>query len=304
MVARKYKNKNLNNLSLIYALFTIFIIVIIANFTLIAYASPEQEKVYDYAKLFTDVEIADLEYLSSEKGEEGKVDIVFITTYDLEGKSRKEYLEYFYDENAFGYDKEHGDTAMILLNMDPNNRGVEIQGFGMAEHYLHNDRIEHMLDDIVAILSDGDYFSAMEEFANQVAYYMNEEKGVNTNPVYGDENSGNYYGEASYDGPSDYYGETKVSDNLLIRAIISIVIGGVVVGIMAYHSSGKVTTSNRTYLDNNHSKLVAKHDRYIRTSTTRVKKPKQNSGSGGGRGSGGGGRSSGGRSHSGGGRSF
>jgi uncharacterized protein len=300
MKARTY---NFRLLIFIAIIFSFFITSFSPNFTLISYASPSMQKVYDYADLFTPEEVDNLEAISLEQGELGKVDIVFITVDTLNNKSRKEFLEDFYDEHGFGYDQKYGDTALILLNMDPNDRGVEIQGYGMAEHYVHNDRIEHILDDIVPLLSDGDYFKAMEEFALQVAYYMNEEKGVNTNPVYGDETSGNYYGEASYDGPSDYYGEESFFESIIFRIIISVIIGAVSVIIMAYNSSGKVTTTNRTYLDHHNSRVVAHHDLYVRTHTSRVRKPKQESSSGG-RSSGGGGISSGGHSHSGGGRSF
>lgn len=287
---------------LLCILFILYLVLAILIPTLTSYASSTQSKVYDYAGLFTVEEVELLEEISKTQGEVGQVDIVFITSYGLDGKTRKEYIEDFYDDHGFGYEVEYGTTALILLNMDPSDRGVEIQGYGIAEYYVHNDRIEHILDSLVPILRDGDYFLAMEEFSTQIAYYMNEEKGVNTNPVYGDETSGHYYGEGPYDGPSDYYGETSIFDSIPFRIIISLVIGAVAVGIMAYNSSGKVTISNRTYLDQNNSRLVAHHDHYIRTKTTRVRKPKQNSSSG--RSSGSGGISSGGHSHSGGGRGF
>jgi uncharacterized protein len=80
------------------------------------------------------------------------------------------------------------------------------------------------------------------------------------------------------------------------------VIGAIAVGIMAYGSGGRVTVNNRTYMDGKNSKVVASRDDYIRTVTTRVRRPSNNNG--GGRSSGGGGISSGGSSHSGGGRGF
>ncbi len=269
-----------------------------------ALAAPEDQKVYDFYGLFSVDEIADLEDICGEYGEEGKIDIVIITD-DLAGKPSKEYLEDFYDEYGFGYNQEFGDTAMVLVNMESGNRSVTIQGYGNAEIYLNNDRIEYILDDISPMLKDGDYYGAMEEFSKQSAYYMKEEKGVNTTPATGDINSGNYYGESSYDGPSNYYGENKdnIFYNTLFQLLIAVIVGAVTVGIMAANSGGRVTVHNRTYLDEQHSGVVANRDDYIRTTTTRVKKPTTNNNNGG-RSSGGGGVSSGGHSHSGGGRSF
>lgn len=273
-------------------------------FPLRVLASPQDEKVYDNYGLFNTDEIADLEDLCEQYGEEGKVDIVIITD-EVSGESSKQYMEDFYDEKGFGYNQEFGDTAMIFVNMNPEYRNVTIQGYGNAEYYLNNDRIEHILDDVTKLLMAGNYYKAMEEFAKQAAYYMNEEKGVNTAPAAGEPGSGNYYGESGYAGPSDYYGEKE--DNILYNTFfqlgIAVIIGAVTVGIMAMNSGGRVTVSNRTYLDDGNSGITATRDDYIRTTTTRVKKPSNNN-NGGGRSSGGGGISSGGHSHSGGSRSF
>ena len=270
---------------------------------IITYADSSHQKVYDNAHLFTEEEKEELEKISEKKGEEGKVDIIIITENGIGEKTRKEYLEDFYDLHGFGYDKEHGDAALILLNMDPNDRGVEIQGYKKAEHYVHNDRIEHILDDIVPSLGDGDYYMAMETFADQVAYYMNEEKGVNPNPVFEGEYPDDYHGEASYDGPSNYYGQKNIFSNPIFRLVISMVVGGIVVGGLTFRSSGRITTNNSTYLDGTNSKIIARQDYFLHKKTTRVKKPSDPSPSSG-RSSGGGGVSRGGHSHSGGGRSF
>lgn len=266
-------------------------------------AAPEDQKVYDYYGLFSEDEITDLEDVCAQYGEDGKVDIVIVTD-DLNGESTKKYLEDFYDEHGFGYNQEFGDAAMILVNMYEADRNVTIQGYGKAEYYLNNDRIEYILDDVTEFLKNGEYYNAMEEFAKQSAYYMNESKGVNTSPATGEAGSGNYYGESGYSGPSDYYGEKEdnIFYNTFFQLGIAVIIGAVTVGIMAAGSGGRVTVSNRTYLDEGNSGVTATRDDYIRTTTTRVKKPDNNNN--GGRSSGGGGISSGGHSHSGGSRGF
>ena len=267
------------------------------------FAAAKDQKVYDYYGLLDEEQVADLETICSEYGEDGKVDIVVITD-DLGGDSPKTYLEDFYDEHKFGYNQEFGDTAMILVNMYSEDRSVTIQGYGDAEYYLNNDRIEHILDDITPMLKDSAYYDAMEEFAKQAAYYMNEEKGVDTTPATGAPGSEDYYGESGYNGPSDYYGEKE--DNIFyntgFQLLMAVIIGAVTVGVMAANSGGRVTVSNSTYLDEQNSGIVARRDDYIRTTTTRVKKPSNNQS--GGRSSGGGGISSGGHSHSGGSRGF
>jgi uncharacterized protein len=283
----------------------ILCIVSLSLFQIVAFAAPDENNVYDNYGLFTTDEVDELESLLAKYGEEGKVDLVIITTDDLEGNTPLIYLENYYDNNGFGYDKEFGDAVLILINMEPDNRSVTIQGYKQAEYYVNNDRIEYMLDDITPLLSDGRYFDAMEEFAKQAAYYMKEELGVTVRPATGEQGSGYGYGESSYDGPSNYYGtsDDPIYFNTYFQIIVALVIGAISVGVMAYNAGGRVTTNNRTYFDQNNSRIVASRDDYVRTTTTRVKKPSNNN-TGGGRSSGGGGISSGGHSHSGGSRGF
>ncbi|MNC75575.1 hypothetical protein D3C75_1271320 [compost metagenome] len=80
------------------------------------------------------------------------------------------------------------------------------------------------------------------------------------------------------------------------------VIGGIVVGIMAYNSGGRVTVNRATYEDSGASSVVDRGDRYIRTTVTKTKIEKNNNNGGGG--GGGGGTTRGGHSHSGSSRSF
>lgn len=276
----------------------------------------QKQYLFDNYGLFTEEESATLKAACIEYSEEAKADIIMITTATLDGKTAQKYMEDFYDEMGFGYDKEYGDTVMLLVNMEENNRWVEIQGYGQAEYYVNNDRIEYMLDDISEILKNGEYKDAFIEFAKQSAYYMNESKGVKETPASGNTGSsgstgsngstgsGNY-GESSYNGPSNYYGEKEENPlyNTVVQLVIALVIGGISVGVMAANSGGRMTAQGRTYLDEGRSGLTDHRDEYLRTTTTRVKKPTNNDNSGG-RSSGGGGVSSGGHSHSGGGRSF
>jgi len=178
-------------------------------------AQSEEQRVFDDYGYFSASEITDLEEICKTYGEEGKVDIVMLIQNGLDGKTAKKYIEDFYDSHEFGYDQDWGDTVILLINLEENNRSVHIQGYGNAEYYINNDRIEYILDDITPYLQDGDFYSALELFAEESAYYMKEEKGVKAAPATGSENSGNYYGESSYNGPSDYYG--KEHDNILYK---------------------------------------------------------------------------------------
>jgi len=81
------------------------------------------DRVYDYADVLTDAEEMELTKLISEAEKQCKCDIILVTT-DMEvgisdsewSQNMMSYADDFYDQNAFGYDKPHGDGALFLDN--------------------------------------------------------------------------------------------------------------------------------------------------------------------------------------------
>lgn len=270
-------------------------------------ALPDQH-IFDSAQLFTEDERASLEETCRQYGSESDIAIVIVTTSDLNGKTPQLYLEEFYDANGADGDGVYRSAALLLLNMTPGARSVEIQGYGTAQTYLNNQRINYILDDITPQLAEGKYFDAMLGYTEQAAYYMGQE--VQSSP------GANPGGSSHYNPPpSNGAGYSRQEDSIFFNTYFQLglaaVIGAATVGIMAARSGGRVTTNNRTYLDPAHSRLLAHSDQYIRTTVTKVRRPKNNEhnnnsslGGGGGGSFGGGGVSPGGHSHSGGGRSF
>lgn len=239
-----------------------------------AFAS-EIVSVTDEAGLLTESELLELETLCRETGALYNIDIIVHTVQSIPD-TRKQFIEDYYDAN----DTVLTDAAILLLNMDPNDRGVEIQGYGQCEFNLSDDRIESMLDAILPYFSDGNYLGGLQEFVSQTDYYMNVTPTVTMS-----------------------HAEMEASENAIphLRNFgIALVIGAVAVVIMVFTSGSRITTNQGTYLDRNDSRILGRYDRYIRTTTTKRPKPKETSSGG----SGGGGVSSGGNSHSGGGRSF
>lgn len=209
---------------------------------------------------------------------------VIIMTRNSIPSSRKKYMEDYADSIG------GGDVVMLLINMDSGNRGYEIQGYGSAEFAVDDSTIENILDNMYSDMVNGNYASAIETFVDNVdtACYR--------------------FDYADYEShPEDYTPHTNGPDykqgiyNPLFQIVCSFAIALIIVIIMVSNSGGKMTVNQSTYLDRSDSRLLARYDHYIRTTTSKRRKP-SDSGSGGGHS--GGGVSSGGHSHSGGGRSF
>lgn len=251
--------------------------------------------VYDNAQLLTDDEEAELQQLASELGEERDTAFLIITLEDTDGKDIVQYVEDFYDEHGPGYDQPHGNTAILAIDM--NERDVYLAGFKKAEQYLDDGRLDMIRDEITPDLSDGQYFEAFSGFLNNAYEYMGYEPGDGP----GQSGSSGYtdYGSGGIDdGYNAHEYDSGVNpENIFFQwwfqLIISFVMAGGVVGIMAYRSGGRVTVDAQTYMDKSRSKVISSYDTFVRRTVTRQKKPSSNTNSGGG------GITGGGHSHSG-----
>lgn len=257
-------------------------------------ADTKVQYIFDNAGYLTDSEFSKLEKKLEEVSEDTKSQVVIVTTATLNNKTEKKYLEDFFDS---GYENGslQADTVLLLFGIDEQGRFIAIQGYGICEYYINNDRIQNIMDEVKPYLIDEKYYKAFAKYASEVDYYMHLEHGV------------------SFD-PSKPHGDTATAPSARnqkpiyyrwwFQLLVALGIGGISVACMAYSSGGRTTTNASTYFDPAHSGVTAHRDNYIRTSITKVHKPKESSNHSGsgyqGRGSGGGGVSSGGHSHSGG----
>lgn len=245
-----------------------------------------EQKLYDLYGKFSNGENEEITAWISEKEEESGISIrVFVTEMEMY------YEKYFLEECADrlcdnGYASE--DMTILLLNLNPYNRGICIQGYGLCEERVNDDRTEYILDDIIEYFSNDDYVYGIKLFATEVAYYAN---------------STEYY---TYYKDNSFEGKMKRMPWLVLIVVPAVV---AVVGVLLMKSStgGKMTANGKTYMKSGTSGLTAQRDDFVRTAVTRTYSPQSSGSSGsrsGGRSSGGGGRSRGGRSHSGGSRRF
>ena len=247
----------------------------------------EDQRIYDFFGTFSRTELNEIESWIEKKEEESDISIrVFVAAMDMDVE------KYFLEECADalcdgGYAEE--DLAIMLLNLDTYDRGVCIQGYGLCEERVNDDRIEYILDDIIEHFSDDDYVYGVKLFATEAAYYAKSS------------NYGVYFKDNSFEGKMK-----RMPWPLIILGPVIVAFVGIL--LMKGSKGGKMTTNGLTYIQSGVSGLTANVDNYVRTDVSKTYSPVSSGSSGGrsggGRSSGGGGRSSGGRSHSGGGRRF
>jgi uncharacterized protein len=293
-----------------FPLIAVLCLLMSALFVRSAYASTSETtesipRVYDEADLLSTSEREDLEEMCIEYGTEAGIEIMILTHNDSSAVYAEDYIENFEDQLPVA------DRIYILVDM--YNRDVFMEGYGLAENYIHSKRIAVIIDEITPSLSNGDYYSAFATYIERSASYMKDDSELNYDSDYtagtpqSNDPNGEYYDET---WPSDYNSNDNTAGNVLssvwFQLLAAIIIAAITVAIMAYNSGGKMTTSGNNYIDSNNSGLIGQRDNYIRTQVTRVRRPQNNNNQGGGFNAGGfrGGISGGGRSHSSGGGKF
>ena len=264
-----------------------------------------EQRIYDFYGKFSAEEQEEIGNWIIAQELKGNISIrVFVA--EMDAADEKYFLEECTDALCDnGYAKE--DMAIMLLNLDAYNRGVCIQGYGLCEIQINDDRIEYMLDDIIEWFLADDYVYGVKLFAQEAAYYMTVEETVpslptdTTRPV-GGTTYVPYYKDNSFKGKMSRMPWTMI-------VIVPVLVAGIGIFLMVNNNGSKKTTTDKTYMENDTSGLTAQRDDYIRTSVSKSYSPRSSGSSGssrssGGRSSGGGGRSGGGRSHSGGSRRF
>lgn len=249
---------------------TTFLLLVLLCFSSSAFAA--EQHIYDGAGLLSEPEVQELEALAEEHSRKHDTDFLFLTTESTGGSSIVTYMGDFFDDWA----DTNGQENAVLLTIDIGNRDVYLAGFGTAQRTLDSQRIELVLDRIMPEMSAGDYGGAFHDTVTTASRYMEFRPGVNPENIF----FKNWF-----------------------QAALAVLFGAVVVGVMLFNTGGRVTTTPRTYFDDNRTRVRVSQDRFRNKTVTRRKKPQQSSGGGGG-GFGGGGSTGGGRSFSGGGRKF
>ena len=242
-----------------------------------------EEKIYDFANLYTDEEEKEIYNSILKFIDERKLDLVVVTIDKNPKGSAMVYADDFYDYNSFGLN-ETRDGVLFLVDMD--TRELWISGTGEGKNKYDDQKINMILDE------------TFQDFSNK-QYYNGTLNVIKTMDSYYDLGYNNY---------EEY--ESKTYVDYLKEILIATGIVTIIVMIILVNKNKMVTvaTSSREYLDKDTKqvKLVKNQliDRHVVKSEIVHYDSNNHHSSGGGFSGGGGHISSSGSFHSGGGHRF
>lgn len=122
------------------------------------------DRVYDYADVLTPQEEDDLRALIAKKEAKIKCDLVLVT---INEPVETEFLSWeytmrnraddFYDQNNYGYDKIHGDGALLLDNWYEGQAGSWLSTCGAVYHKFSTRDIDQVLHEVSRRVEESPY---------------------------------------------------------------------------------------------------------------------------------------------------
>lgn len=226
-----------------------------------------QQKLYDNADIFTDIEEQQIKNKIDEYIDEHNMDLIIVTTSINTYSNTERFLENFYQSNNFGISSKKNGTIMAI---DLDNQMYEFISYGEMQRYLDDDRINEVYDyvDQMYNANNKDYYVLSTSFIDRLDYYV--DLGIP------DSNIDTYVSEDGIMHIKRTFPWFKVS-------VFAIVISSVIVLIMA-HKSKMIKKANNAsaYVIQNSVEITNRSDHFVTTHTSRVRKSSSSSGSGGG----------------------
>ena len=241
----------------------------------------EEEKIYDFADLYTDEEEKNLYSAVYDYTQRRNLDLVIVTIND-NFESTQEYADDFYDYNNFGFGSER-DGLLFLVDME--NRYVYISATGGAMALYPDVECNMITEQVYTYFSDQHYYDGTYQMIKTLDTYY----------------------ELSYnsDNDIDEYAYNKADVNYLyvfIFAIVCTIIGIVI--LIKRNDLVKVATTSEEYYDKSSIGVHRIKDVVIGHHVTKHAIERDSGSHGGGFSGGGGHISSSGSSHTGGGHKF
>lgn len=226
--------------------------------------------VVDEAELLNASEEEALQEMAEKFREEFAMDAVILTVDSMGGKLARDYADDYYDSHGYGVGESY---SGLLLLVSMRERELYISTCGDAIPRLSDDELDTIIGGISYYLSSGEYYTAFETFFSMVPLYAETIDG---------------YKEDAAEEPSV---------NWLLSVLIGLVTAAVALVIMRSSMNTKRPQySAGDYVKAGSYDLYRRHDMFLYSQVSKVRKQQNN---GGGHGGASVHRSSSGRSHGG-----
>ncbi|WP_175560171.1 TPM domain-containing protein [Butyrivibrio sp. YAB3001] len=224
----------------------------------------QKERLVDNADLLTSSEEADILAALNKASEENRMNIAILTVDEHTG-SIQAYADDYFDYNGFQADFD-GAGILFMLSMADREYAISTCGDGIAAFTDYGQ--EYLVDQMMPYLKEGDYYGAFEEYIEACNYLLScydAEEGT------------------AYDIGNVPATPRNLFKGLIICVVIGLIAGLIPIFIMVSDLQTVHPNANASgYQTHSGLHMTTHRDTYLRTNTSRTRKPENDSRSGGG----------------------
>lgn len=130
----------------------------------------ETVRVYDYAELLTEDEVAALESAIADFRALSGADFLYLSTYeDLQGNEDGEYMAGFYQSHGFG---DGDNRSGVMMYLDLYNDSYYVQNFGNMDVVVSQEALNQIVSDSNASMSEGKVLDAVLQVIGAYSAYF------------------------------------------------------------------------------------------------------------------------------------
>jgi len=130
----------------------------------------ETIRVYDYAELLTDDEVAALESAIADFRTLSGMDFLYLSTCeDLQGNDDGDYMSEFYDVHGFG---DGDNRSGVMIYLDLYNGSYFVQNFGDMDDLVPQEALNRIVSDSNVPMGEGRVLDAVLQVINDYAAYF------------------------------------------------------------------------------------------------------------------------------------
>ena len=225
----------------------------------------KDEHVFDGANFYNEEQEEKLEKLCKEISEEFDTDVIIATINGYSGSITSAVVEI---ENARYGGKNKACANMLIVDIGSRDIRVEsIEGPKSNDNWMESKLCDYIYEEIADSFTKKRYYDGTKEYLELLEKYL---------PA------------------SSSYNPKSVIHNPLAHLGLAVVISAIIVASQVASAGGKVTVSEKDYLQLGGDHRVDKRDIFLRKTITKTRIQSSSGGSGGSGGGGGGGRGGGG----------
>lgn len=198
-----------------------------------------EERVFDYAEKLSITEEDKLRTFIDQDEKKIGADIILITIDDENINTSEKLMNYvngFYDENKFGWNKPCGDGIIYVDNWATNQ--VWVSTSGKMQNIYTDNMINKLINEVCENVNEDIY----ESYKLYSKIIVNDVLGGKINFI-----------------------------TLMISIGVSIIISIIFIFINCFNLEGEDTTTKSTYVNKNDFKIVRKNDNFLTENIIRVK---------------------------------